>query len=396
MLALATRPTVPRQHAAPLAATAGSRSNHVNAALLRLVGNASVLFVLSLVAPPRAMAAEKVDAQAYQQCVDRAIEFLRTKGQEPDGSFAGYAGPGVTAVVTAGILRAGRTADDPWVAKSLKYLEGFVQPDGGIYKPGTLYQNYETCLAMVCFAEANKKKQYDKLLAAADRFVKKLQWDQDEGHERGQLQLRRRRLRKTQAAGPVQHELPDGRAAARRATDRTTRRSKKALTFVSRCQNLESEFNTTKFSAKNPDGGFYYTPAAGGESMAGKTPDGGLRSYGSMTYAGLKSMIYAGVGPDDPRVKAALTWIRKHYAVDENPGMGDAGPVLLLPHLRQGAGRDRPRRDRGRARRQARLAARSAGRAGQTPEARRLVGQRQPPLARERTRAWSPATPCWR
>ena len=30
-----------------------------------------------------------------------------------------------------------------------------------------------------------------------------------------------------------------------------------------------------------------------------------LRSYGSMTYAGLKSMIFAGVGPDDPRVKAA-------------------------------------------------------------------------------------------
>jgi squalene-hopene/tetraprenyl-beta-curcumene cyclase len=44
-----------------------------------------------------------------------------------------------------------------------------------------------------------------------------------------------------------------------------------------------------------------------------------------MTYAGLKSMIYAGVGPDDPRVKAAMGWIRKHYTVDSNPGMGDAG-----------------------------------------------------------------------
>ena len=58
---------------------------------------------------------------------------------------------------------------------------------------------------------------------------------------------------------------------------------------------------------------------------AGKTAEGGLRSYGSMTYAGLKSMIYAGVGPDDPRVKAALAWIRKNYAVDVNPAMGDAG-----------------------------------------------------------------------
>jgi squalene-hopene/tetraprenyl-beta-curcumene cyclase len=44
-----------------------------------------------------------------------------------------------------------------------------------------------------------------------------------------------------------------------------------------------------------------------------------------MTYAGLKSMIYAGVGPDDPRVKAALQWIKNHYGLDSNPGMGEAG-----------------------------------------------------------------------
>ena len=78
------------------------------------------------------------------------------------------------------------------------------------------------------------------------------------------------------------------------------------------------------FAAKVNDGGFYYTVAAGGQSMAGPTPDGGLRSYGSMTYAGFKSMIYAGVEPDDPRVKAAYEWIQKHYTLDENPGMGAA------------------------------------------------------------------------
>jgi squalene-hopene/tetraprenyl-beta-curcumene cyclase len=44
-----------------------------------------------------------------------------------------------------------------------------------------------------------------------------------------------------------------------------------------------------------------------------------------MTYAGLKSMIYAGVGPDDPRVKAAFGWIKKHYDLTSNPGMHDAG-----------------------------------------------------------------------
>mgnify|MGYP000909743223 CR=1 FL=1 len=46
-----------------------------------------------------------------------------------------------------------------------------------------------------------------------------------------------------------------------------------------------------------------------------------LRSYGSMTYAGLKSMIYAGLSKDDPRVKAAWNWIRNNWTLDENPGM---------------------------------------------------------------------------
>jgi hypothetical protein len=30
-------------------------------------------------------------------------------------------------------------------------------------------------------------------------------------------------------------------------------------------------------------------------------------------------------GPDDPRVKAALKWVRKHYGLETNPGIGSAG-----------------------------------------------------------------------
>ena len=100
---------------------------------------------------------------------------------------------------------------------------------------------------------------------------------------------------------------------------------KRALVFVSRCQNLPSQYNTTEFAAKNPDGGFYYTDADGGASMAGKSEDGGLRSYGSMTYVGLKSMIFAGLGPEDERVKAAINWVKNHYDLSSNPGLGQAG-----------------------------------------------------------------------
>lgn len=44
-----------------------------------------------------------------------------------------------------------------------------------------------------------------------------------------------------------------------------------------------------------------------------------------MTYAGYKSMIYAGLTPEDPRVAAALKWISSTYTVDNNPNMGQAG-----------------------------------------------------------------------
>ncbi|MCG8652459.1 MAG: hypothetical protein MI861_21640, partial [Pirellulales bacterium] len=99
----------------------------------------------------------------------------------------------------------------------------------------------------------------------------------------------------------------------------------KALRFVARTQNLAGQGNDTKHAELVGDGGFYYTPAAGGQSQAGQTDGGGLRSYGSMTYAGLKSMIYAGVTKDDPRVQAALKFIRKNYSLKDNPGMGQSG-----------------------------------------------------------------------
>ena len=35
--------------------------------------------------------------------------------------------------------------------------------------------------------------------------------------------------------------------------------------------------------------------------------------------------LYAGVGKGDPRVKAAVNWVRRNYTLEENPGMGQAG-----------------------------------------------------------------------
>ena len=44
-----------------------------------------------------------------------------------------------------------------------------------------------------------------------------------------------------------------------------------------------------------------------------------------MTYAGLKSLLYAGVKKDDSRVQAAMTYLQQHYDLDANPGMGAQG-----------------------------------------------------------------------
>jgi squalene-hopene/tetraprenyl-beta-curcumene cyclase len=49
-----------------------------------------------------------------------------------------------------------------------------------------------------------------------------------------------------------------------------------------------------------------------------------------MTYAGFKSLLYAGLKKDDPRTQAALGWIRKNWTFAENPGMGKEGHYYYL------------------------------------------------------------------
>ena len=262
--------------------------------------------------------------RAYEAMVAKAVAYLRTSGQAKDGSFSRHAGPGVTALVTTGLLRHGSSPDGPLVSRSLKYLESFVQPSGGIHDPESLYRNYETCLAVMCFGEANKDGRYTKVLNGAERFLKGIQWDEDEGHKEDSFSFG--------GGGYGKHRRPDLsntafliEALRNCGCDEKDAAIQRALIFISRCQNLESSHNTTPFASKVNDGGSYYTCAAGGKSQSGETANGGLRSYGSMTYQGLKSMIYAGVGPEDQRVKAAMKWIRKNYGLETNPGLGDSG-----------------------------------------------------------------------
>jgi squalene-hopene/tetraprenyl-beta-curcumene cyclase len=50
-----------------------------------------------------------------------------------------------------------------------------------------------------------------------------------------------------------------------------------------------------------------------------------LRSYGSISYAGMMSYFYADLKRNDPRVQAVFEWLRKNYTVEENPALGLQG-----------------------------------------------------------------------
>ena len=261
---------------------------------------------------------------AAETLVAKAVGFLKPR-QEANGGWSTQRGPGITGIVVTAMLRSKRvTPADPTVVKGLGYLEGFISPKGGLAEGPQA--NYVTSIALMAFHEANAKGQYSGRIKAAQGYLKSLQWD--EGEKKGKDDPY------YGGAGYGGKSRPDLsntsffmdalRETGLPADDPALQ---KALVFVSRCQNLKGEFNDQAWADKVNDGGFIYTSAAGGVSMADDPtlPNGGLRSYASMTYAGLKSMIHAGLSPDDPRVKAAYDYIKAHYTLDENPGMKQAG-----------------------------------------------------------------------
>jgi squalene-hopene/tetraprenyl-beta-curcumene cyclase len=254
----------------------------------------------------------------------RAIGFLKTS-QATDGSWTTPQSPSISGLVTFSLLQSGVPATDPVLEKALKHLETFVQPDGGIYAPKSQLANYETSIVVLALSAAKQPEKYETLIKHADQYLRKLQWDESEQTDKSDVKFGGAGYGRSGDRPDLSNTtffLDALEASGVRPEDPALQN---ALIFLSRCQNLESEHNTTAAASKVNDGGFYYTPAGGGNSPAGTTGNGGLRSYGSMTYAGLKSMVFAGLTPEDKRVKAALEWISKHYSVQENPGLGTQG-----------------------------------------------------------------------
>ncbi len=221
--------------------------------------------------------------------------------------------------------------EDADLRRALRFIRQ-AQRDDGSFEGGAL-SNYVTSTVVTALSSVDAGEFHDEI-ADATRWLRVSQWDQGEGLSArqdwfggaGYGDHGRPDLSNTQTMMDALYEAgvsPDDPAVQR------------ALAFVSRAQNLRA---TNSASWAGNDGGFIYTPANGGESMASEAAGEGrrgeliadgrprsLRSYGSMTYAGFKSMLYAGLSPDDARVRAAFDWIRRHWTFKENPGLGQQG-----------------------------------------------------------------------
>jgi squalene-hopene/tetraprenyl-beta-curcumene cyclase len=273
--------------------------------------------------PDFAWARSEPDSPSATAMIDRAVKFLRPR-QDAKGGWSTQREPGITALVVTAVLRSGEvTPADPMVTRALTYLEGFIGANGGLSEAP--HANYSTSIALVAFQQANVKGRYDRVIKAGQNFLKTMQWDESEGKTRDDAFYGGAGYGGSNSRPDLSNTAFFMEALRDTGLPADDPNLQKALIFVSRCQNLKSEFNDQAWAGKVNDGGFVYTAAQGGTSMAGKEAGGGLRSYASMTYAGLKSMIYAGLSREDPRVKAAFTYISHHYSINENPGLGQQG-----------------------------------------------------------------------
>lgn len=258
--------------------------------------------------------------KATESSVTRGLAYLRAQ-QKPNGSWQEY--PGITALVMLAFLRNKVTAKDPAVAKAAAYLVSQVKLDGGIYTealgPAQALPNYNTALSLMAL-NSTADPAYRDAIKRGQKFLERSQYDETEGYSPKDAQYGGIGYG-SKADNPDVSNLQQALEALKEtAYPADGPAFKKAIIFLQRCQN-RSESNDQEWAGN--DGGFIY--AARGESKADEYTKSPHSSYGSMTYAGLKSYLYCGLSKSDPRAQAAYSWLRGNYSVEENPRMRDDG-----------------------------------------------------------------------
>jgi squalene-hopene/tetraprenyl-beta-curcumene cyclase len=281
--------------------------------------------------------------------VDHAVHqtlTLLAKEQNLDGYWASPDYPALTALVVRSFLDS-PVDNEQWaksdvVTKGIAFILESVKEDGGIYNRG-LYA-YNTAISLMClnvYAEAAEKYgllteeelvDLTEIMVRAREFVvgqQQFYSEEDFAKFSGGIgygnSYKHSDLSNTSLAIQALHET-------RHLVDENDEQAVKlnwdaAVEFLSKTQNLP-ETNDLEWASGDPEnrGGFVYYP---GDSKAGtfEKDDGvtGHRSYGSMSYAGLMSLLYAGVDKDDERVQAAVDWLKAHFSLEANPNMGQEG-----------------------------------------------------------------------
>lgn len=278
--------------------------------------------------------------------IERGANWL-VSNQNSNGWWSTPDQPAVTALVLTALNRepSGRftKSRSSELNRAYDFILGSVKPDGSIHR-GTL-ANYNTSLSLLALATADDP-HFLPVIRAARQYLAGTQIDFDKTNEldspfdggvgygsKYQHSDLNNTLTAIEAMRWSERALP--RDAAGNPPEGKDLNWAAVAHFIQSCQNLPSK-NPAAWVSDNPadHGGFVYYP---GHSMAGGSTNAitgkvALRSYGSISYGGLLSYIYAKVSKDDPRVTAVLDWLAGNYTLEENPGMGQQGYFYYL-HL---------------------------------------------------------------
>jgi squalene-hopene/tetraprenyl-beta-curcumene cyclase len=309
----------------------------------------AILAVAAACAAP-ALAIDQAHREKGQAMAARSIAWLRTQQDAATGGWAVNPGgpqfPAIAGLVLTGLLmEPGVGATDEAVDRGVKFMLSYRQPDGGIYDQVLPGYNTSICLS----ALAKLRTPMPEVIAPAQTFLRSLQYSEDAGVEGAAASEAMRVSRDHPFYGGVgygKHGRPDNsnlgfmlEALHDTGIKGEDEAYQRALVFLSRTQ-MNDKTNDMAYADGSGQGGFIYATAPNKDSagdgqsqaagMIEETLDTGekvsrLRAYGSMTYVGFKSYIYADLPTDDPRVKAATDWIARNYTLAENPGVGTDG-----------------------------------------------------------------------
>ncbi len=295
----------------------------------------AVVCFLTILAPDAPGAAPLSAAFSRAAAADRdeGVAYLLSRQNAEGGWGVPFSMPAITGLVLKAVVQhPDYTAASPQVAKGYAFMLAAVQPNGGVYDPKIGQANYTTSVAVMALAAAGDAK-FAPTIDRASKYLMGLQIVDGARTPAGETVTRAHPFYGGTSYGS--HGRPDLSnlsftidALHEAGVPKDSPFFARAAIFLARTQN-RAESNSLPWARVVNDGGFVYAPglatdAAIGESKADvQIVNGrrGLRSYGSMTYAGFKSMLHANVSRDDPRVRAAYGWIRRHWRLDSNPNM---------------------------------------------------------------------------